>query len=51
MPTIKITLASQAKSINLYRNLRTKVKKCCANVYFNRQCLSNEDGLGRDQNM
>jgi len=33
------TLASQAKSINSYKSLRTKVMKCCANIYFNRQCL------------
>jgi predicted RNase H-like nuclease (RuvC/YqgF family) len=33
------TLASQAKSINSYKNLRTKVMKCCANIYFTRQCL------------
>jgi hypothetical protein len=30
-------LASQVKYINLYKNLRTKVMKCCANIYFNRQ--------------
>ena len=28
-----------AHSINLYRNIRIKVMKCCANTYFNRQCL------------
>jgi hypothetical protein len=33
-------LASQAKSINLYKHLRTKGMKWCANVYFNRQCLA-----------
>ena len=31
--------ASQAKTINAYKNLRTKVSKCCANIYFNKQCL------------
>ena len=51
MSSIKITLVSQAKSISLYNNLRTKVKKCCTNNYFNRQRLSNEDGLRRDRNM
>jgi len=30
MAPIKV-LASQAKSINLYKNLRTEVMKCCAN--------------------
>jgi len=38
MAAIKI-LASEAQSINLYRNIRTKVMKCCANIYFNWQCL------------
>jgi len=33
-------LASQAHSINQYKNIRTNVLKCCANVYFNRQCLA-----------
>jgi len=37
MAPIKV-LASQAQSINLYRNIRTKVMKCCANIYFNWQC-------------
>ena len=27
-------LASQAQSINLYKNLITKVMKCCANIYL-----------------
>jgi hypothetical protein len=39
MSLIKIDLASQARSINQYKNLRTKVMKCCANIYFNRECL------------
>jgi len=33
-------LASQAKSINLYKHLKTKGMKCCANIHFNRQCLA-----------
>jgi hypothetical protein len=33
------TLATQDKSIDLHKNLRIKVMKCCANIYFNRQCL------------
>jgi len=41
MAPIKI-LASQAHSINLHKNLRTKVMKCCANIYSNRQCLNNK---------
>ena len=32
-------LASQAHSINQYKNIRMKVMKCCASMYFNRQCL------------
>jgi hypothetical protein len=39
MSLIKITLASQARSISQYKNLRIKVMKCCANIYFNKQCL------------
>jgi len=36
--TIKC-LASQAKSVNLYKSLGTKVMKWCTNIYFNRQSL------------
>jgi len=36
--TIKF-LASQAKSIHRYKSLRSKILKCNANIYFNRQCL------------
>jgi hypothetical protein len=32
-------MASQAKSINLYKNYRSKLLKCCVNIYFNKQCL------------
>jgi hypothetical protein len=39
MAPIKI-LASQAHSVNQYKKLRTKVMKCCANIYFNRGCLN-----------
>ena len=38
MANIKF-IARQANSINLYRNVRFKVLKCCANIYFNKQCL------------
>ena len=31
--------ASQAKCIYLYQNLRTKVQRCCSNIYFNQQYL------------
>jgi hypothetical protein len=41
MAIIKV-LTSQAKTISHYNNLRTKVMKCCANIYFNRQCLKNK---------
>jgi len=33
------TIADQAKSINLYKNLKIKVTKWCANICFNQQCL------------
>jgi hypothetical protein len=32
-------IANQARIVNLYKNLRSKLLKCCANIYFNRQCL------------
>ena len=35
-------IASQAKAINQFKNLRTKVAKCSANIYFNQQCLHNK---------
>ena len=38
-------LASQAKSINLYKNLRTNVMKCCANIYLNQSALSRKSHL------
>ena len=31
--------ASQAKCIYLYKNLRTKFQRCCADIYFNQQRL------------
>jgi hypothetical protein len=31
--------ASQARTIHRYMNLKTKLMKFCANLYFNRQCL------------
>jgi len=31
--------ATQAKCIYLYKNLRTQVQRCCANIYFNQKCL------------
>jgi len=34
MCSFKITSASQASSINFYKNLRNKVLKCCAKIYF-----------------
>jgi len=32
-------VASQAKSIYTFMNLGEKVQVCCANIYFNQQCL------------
>ena len=32
-------LASQAKHINHYKNLRVKVLNCCASIYFKRKCI------------
>jgi len=33
-------IAGQASSINQYKNTRSKLLKCCANIYFNTQCLA-----------
>jgi len=38
MANIKF-VASQTKTINLDNNTRSKLLKCCANIYFNKQCL------------
>ena len=32
-------LASQANSIYAYKNIREKVQRCCANIYFNQRRL------------
>jgi len=32
-------IARQANADNLYKNCRSKLLKCCANIYFNKQCL------------
>ena len=32
-------IARQASSVNLYKNCRSKLLKCCVNIYFNKQCL------------
>jgi len=33
-------LASQAHLINRYKSTRSKLQKCCADIYFNKQCLA-----------
>jgi len=33
-------IASQARSIHQYKNLKIKVLKCCADIFFNRRCLT-----------
>jgi len=38
MPLFRFA-ANQAKCIYLYKYLRTKVERCCANIYFNQQHL------------
>ena len=42
MSTIKIASASQAKYIHKYKNRKNKLAKCCANIYFNTQCLKHK---------
>jgi hypothetical protein len=38
--TVKV-LASQAYSINKYKNIKLKLLQCNANIHFNKQCLQN----------
>jgi hypothetical protein len=33
-------VASQARSIYQYKSIRTKILKCNAEIFFNRQCLA-----------
>jgi hypothetical protein len=35
-------IAGQAYSIFQYKNVRTKILKCCADISFNRKCLTNK---------
>jgi len=39
MSSAKIILASQARSLNQYQNLRSKIWELCVNIYFNYQYL------------
>ena len=38
MLSIKVIDASLARNITHYKNLKRKILKCCANIYFNKQC-------------
>jgi len=44
MANIKF-IASQAKTINFYKNTRSKLLKCCANIYFNEQYFVKKETL------
>jgi len=33
-------IAGQTRAINLYKNTRSKLLKCCANIYFSKQWLA-----------
>ena len=39
MTNVKL-IASQAHLVNQYKNIRSKLQKCCANIYFNKQCIT-----------
>ena len=39
MSSIKIIKASQATHIYRYKNIKRKILKCCASIYFNKRCL------------
>jgi hypothetical protein len=36
---MKIAIASQARHVNVYRSLKSKILKGYANIYVNKQCL------------
>jgi phosphotransferase system IIA component len=38
-------IASQARLVNQYENIRSKLQKCCANIYFNKQCITIHMGM------
>ena len=38
MSSVKIIDASLARNITLYKNLKRKILKCCANIYLNKKC-------------
>jgi hypothetical protein len=40
--SFSFSLAIQAIIIHKYRSLRTKLMKCNANIYFNKQCLNHK---------
>ena len=42
MSSIKIEHASQATRIYQYKNIKRNILKCCANIYFNKQCLKHK---------
>jgi hypothetical protein len=39
MNSVKL-IASQANLVNQYKNIRSKLRKCFASIYFNNQCLA-----------
>ena len=39
MNSTKTVIASQANRIHHYKNVRRKILKCCADIYFNQQCV------------
>jgi len=39
MTNVKLT-AGKAHLANQYKNVRSKLQKCCADIYFNKQCIT-----------
>jgi len=39
MTNVKL-IASQAHLVKQYTNIRSKLQKCCANIYLNKQCIA-----------
>jgi hypothetical protein len=42
MDSVRLIDRSQMRTISKYKNLKCKVLKCNANVYFNKQCVEQD---------
>jgi len=44
-------IARQVSSTNLYKNVRSKLLKCCANIFFNKECLVKKKAIPKYANI